>query len=109
MGIDAATRRNLELTETLSGTRRGSLLDVIDRTVTAAGARELGVRLSSPLTDPARIGERHDAVAFFVAEGELRRELRDDLRHAPDVARALARLSVGRGGPRDALAPCATA
>ncbi len=101
MGIDAATRRNLELTETLSGTRRGSLLDAIDRTVTAAGARELGARLSSPLTDPLRIAERQDAVAFFATESELRGELRNDLRHAPDVARALARLSVGRGGPRD--------
>jgi DNA mismatch repair protein MutS len=101
MGIDSATRRNLELTETLSGARRGSLLDVIDRTLTAAGARELAARLSSPLTDPSRIGERHDAVAFFAGENELRQELRSDLRRAPDMARALARLSVGRGGPRD--------
>jgi DNA mismatch repair protein MutS len=101
MGIDSATRRNLELTETLSGVRRGSLLDVIDRTVTAAGARELAARLSSPLTDAVQIGVRHDAVAFFAAESELRHELRSDLRRAPDVARALARLSVGRGGPRD--------
>ncbi|MGD0193208.1 MAG: DNA mismatch repair protein MutS [Rhizomicrobium sp.] len=104
MGIDLATRRNLELTETLSGARRGSLLDVIDRTVTAAGARELSHRLASPLTNPAKIAERHDAVSFFVADGELRRELRDQLRRAPDVARALARLTVGRGGPRDLAA-----
>jgi len=104
MGIDAATRRNLELTETLSGSRRGSLLDVIDRTVTAAGARELAARLSSPLTDAARICERQDAIAFFVGESALRLELRHDLRRAPDVARALARISVGRGGPRDLAA-----
>ena len=101
MGIDAATRRNLELVETLTGTRNGSLLACIDRTVTAAGARELGNRLSSPLTDIAAIAERHDAVAFFTADSELRRRLREDLRRAPDIARALARLSVGRGGPRD--------
>ncbi|HXM00547.1 MAG TPA: DNA mismatch repair protein MutS [Rhizomicrobium sp.] len=101
MGIDAATRRNLELTETLSGTRAGSLLATIDRTVTAAGARELASRLASPLTDSAAIAARHDAVAFFAADSELRRRLREDLRHAPDIARALARLSVGRGGPRD--------
>ena len=101
MGIDSATRRNLELTETLSGERKGSLLSVIDRTVTAAGARELAARLAAPLTDVAAVGSRHDAVAFFKEEPDLRRTLRDDLRRAPDIARALARLSVGRGGPRD--------
>src|SRR6201996_3829964 len=101
MAIDAATRRNLELVETLTGTRNGSLLAVMDRTVTAAGARELCNRLSSPLTDTKAIAVRHDAVAFFAGDSELRRRLRDDLRRAPDIARALARLSVGRGGPRD--------
>ena len=101
MGIDAATRRNLEIVETLSGTRSGSLLACVDRTVTAGGARELSHRLASPLTDVAEIAARHDAVAFFVGESDVRRSLRDDLRHAPDIARALARLSVGRGGPRD--------
>jgi DNA mismatch repair protein MutS len=101
MGIDAATRRNLELTETLNGTRAGSLLAAIDRTVTAAGARELANRLSSPLTDVAAISARHDAVGFFAGETDLRQSLREDLRRAPDIARALARLSVGRGGPRD--------
>jgi DNA mismatch repair protein MutS len=101
MGIDAATRRNLELTQTLSGARQGSLLATIDCTVTAAGARELANRLSSPLTDVAAIVERHDAVAFFAADSELRRRLREDLRRAPDIARALARLSVERGAPRD--------
>jgi DNA mismatch repair protein MutS len=101
MAIDAATRRNLELVETLSGTRKGSLLDTIDCTVTAAGARELALRLASPLTDPAAIAHRQDAVAFFVEDRDLREELREALRRAPDIARALARLSVGRGGPRD--------
>jgi DNA mismatch repair protein MutS len=101
MGIDAATRRNLELTETLSGSRKGSLLSVIDRTVTAAGARELAARLAAPLTDAKEISARHDAVAFFAADEMLRQTLREALRRAPDVARALGRLSVGRGGPRD--------
>ncbi|HEX7726555.1 MAG TPA: DNA mismatch repair protein MutS, partial [Rhizomicrobium sp.] len=101
MAIDQATRRNLELVETLTGTRNGSLLAVMDRTVTAAGARELANRLASPLTNVQEIASRHDAVAFFAADSELRRHLRDDLRHAPDIARAMARLSVGRGGPRD--------
>ena len=101
MGIDAATRRNLEIVETLSGTRSGSLLACVDRTVTAGGARELAHRLASPLTDVAALAARHDAVAFFAGEGDVRRSLREDLRRAPDIARALARLSVGRGGPRD--------
>ncbi|HEY5048140.1 MAG TPA: DNA mismatch repair protein MutS, partial [Rhizomicrobium sp.] len=101
MHIDAATRRNLELTQTLGGERRGSLLDMLDRTVTAAGARELAARLSSPLADPSQIAERHDAVGFLVADSALRERLRAHLRQAPDVARAVARLSLARGGPRD--------
>ena len=101
MGIDAATRRNLELSTTLSGERKGSLLSIVDRTVTAAGARELAARLAAPLTHVAEIARRHDAVAYFKDETALRRTLRDDLRRAPDTARALARVSVGRGGPRD--------
>src|SRR3569832_939091 len=104
MSIDAATRRNLELTETLSGERKGSLLAAIDWTVTAAGARELASRLAAPLTDVQAIGVRHDAVAFFAGDSELRRHVREDLKRAPDIARALARLSVGRGGPRDLAA-----
>jgi DNA mismatch repair protein MutS len=101
MAIDAATRRNLELTETLSGQRHGSLLAAIDRSVTAAGARELASRLAAPLTDVKTIASRHDAVEFFAADSELRRRLREVLRAAPDLSRALARLSVQRGSPRD--------
>lgn len=101
MGIDAATRRNLELTQTLSGQRGGSLLAGIDRTVTAAGARLLATRLAAPLTDVAAIGARHDAVEYFAKDSELRRKAREALRAAPDIARALGRLSVARGGPRD--------
>ena len=104
MAIDAATRRNLELTETLAGERRGSFLSVIDRTVTAAGARLLASRLAAPLTDPDAITRRQEAVAFFAADGEARDGLRERLRQAPDIARALARLSVARAGPRDLAA-----
>ena len=104
MSIDAATRRNLELTETLSGERKGSLLATVDWTVTAAGARELASRLAAPLTDAGAIAARHDAVQFFAGDSELRRAVREDLRRAPDIARALARISVGRGGPRDLAA-----
>jgi len=101
MGIDAATRRNLELTQTLSGQRSGSLLAQIDRTVTASGARLLSARLAAPLTDVAQIEARHDAVESFSKDSELRRKAREALRAAPDIARALGRLSVARGGPRD--------
>ncbi|MDR3425241.1 MAG: DNA mismatch repair protein MutS, partial [Alphaproteobacteria bacterium] len=99
--IDAATRRNLELTRTLSGDRRGSLLDAIDRTETGAGARLLAARLTSPLTDVGAIAARLDAVAFFVGAGVLRDKMRASLRRCPDLERALARLALGRGGPRD--------
>jgi DNA mismatch repair protein MutS len=101
MEIDAATRRNLELTETLTGERRGSLLSVIDRTITGSGARLLAQHLSAPLTETAAIVERQDMVAFFVEGETMRHDLRDALRRCPDMERALQRLSLGRGGPRD--------
>jgi DNA mismatch repair protein MutS len=104
MEIDAATRRNLELAATLSGERRGSLLATIDRTVTGAGARLLAARLAAPLTDPAAIDTRLDAVAFFRDHPLLCGDLRAALRRCPDVERALTRLSLGRGGPRDLAA-----
>jgi DNA mismatch repair protein MutS len=104
LAIDQATRANLELARALSGDRRGSLLAAIDRTVTPPGARALAQRLAAPLTDPAAIGRRHDAVAFFVADAGTRAATRERLKAAPDLARALARLVVGRGGPRDLAA-----
>ncbi len=104
MEIDAATRRNLELTEALSGGRAGSLLATIDRTVTGAGARLLATRLSTPLTDPAAVAGRHDLVAHFLENANLRQDLRARLRRCPDIERALSRLSLGRGGPRDLAA-----
>ena len=104
MAIDPATRANLELTRTLSGERRGSLLDTIDCTVTAAGSRLLAQRLAAPLTDGTAIARRLDAVAAFVADTAARDDIRTVLKSAPDISRALARLSVGRGGPRDLAA-----
>ena len=104
MAIDQATRANLELMRTLGGDRRGSLLDLIDRTVTAAGSRMMAQRLSAPLTDPAQIAKRLDAVAAFAADTAARAETRSRLQAAPDLARALSRLAVGRGGPRDLAA-----
>src|SRR5437660_4689190 len=101
MAIDPATRANLELTRTLAGERRGSLLDAIDCTVTPAGSRLLAQRLAAPLTEAADIARRLDAISAFVADNATREDIRSILRRAPDMSRALARLSVGRGGPRD--------
>ena len=102
--IDAATRRNLELVQSLSGERQGSLAAAIDRTLTGAGARLLGARIAAPLTDPDAIGARLDAVQFFVTDERLRAQVRERLRKVPDIGRALTRLSLGRGGPRDLAA-----
>ena len=101
MEIDAATRRNLELSRTLSGERSGSLLSVIDDTVTGAGARLLSRHLAAPLTDVDQICNRLDAVQFFFDDNELCADIRRNLRGSPDLERALSRLTVGRGGPRD--------
>ncbi|MEQ9245539.1 MAG: DNA mismatch repair protein MutS, partial [Nitratireductor sp.] len=99
--IDPATRANLELGRTLSGSRDGSLAKAIDRTVTGAGSRLLFERLMSPLTDPEAIGARLDAVSFFLSEPGLREDVRRLLKGVPDIARALSRLALNRGGPRD--------
>jgi DNA mismatch repair protein MutS len=104
MQIDAATRRNLELSTTLSGERKGSLLAVLDRTATGAGARLLGGYLAAPLTDPELIAARQEAVGFFVDRLDARDDVRGRLRHCPDIERAMTRLSLGRGGPRDLAA-----
>ncbi|HYM30125.1 MAG TPA: DNA mismatch repair protein MutS [Candidatus Cybelea sp.] len=104
MTIDGATRRNLELTETLSGARAGSLLSTIDRTLTGAGARLLAQHLAAPLTDPKAIAARLDMVQAFVDDAAMRQALRGVLARMPDLERALSRLSLGRGGPRDLAA-----
>jgi DNA mismatch repair protein MutS len=101
MEIDAATRRNLELARTLAGERKGSLLSVIDRTVTGGGARLMAARMAAPLTDPAAIDARLDMVQFFLDETGLRDSLRGTLRGSPDAERSLSRLTLARGGPRD--------
>lgn len=101
MSIDAATRRNLELTRTMAGERGGSLLAVIDRTVTGTGGRKLAADISSPLTRPEAIHRRLDMVDYFERNDGRREAMRDILRRCPDTERALSRLSLGRGGPRD--------
>lgn len=101
MLIDAASRESLELSQTASGSRRGSLLDSVDRTVTGAGARLLAADITAPLADKAVIDTRLDLVSLFVEDGNLRDRLRTRLRGLPDIGRALGRLVAGRGGPRD--------
>jgi DNA mismatch repair protein MutS len=104
MEIDAATRAKLELTRTLAGAREGSLAHAIDATTTPAGGRLLAERLASPLTDVAAIEARQRAVAFLVEDPLARADLRKALAAAPDVERALARLTLDRAGPRDLAA-----
>ncbi|UXS00001.1 DNA mismatch repair protein MutS [Agrobacterium tumefaciens] len=99
--IDPATRANLELVKTLSGDRDGSLLHAVNRTVTGGGARLLAERLMSPLTDPERINTRLDAVAYLIDDVSLCEKLRDALKQVADMPRALSRLALERGGPRD--------
>jgi DNA mismatch repair protein MutS len=104
LSIDQATRANLELVRTLGGERRGTLLAAVDRTVTAAGSRLLAQRLAAPLTDPDAIAGRLDTVEIFAGDALARQQVRELLANTPDMARALSRLVVGRGGPRDLAA-----
>lgn len=104
MQIDASTRRNLEITQALSGGKEGSLLAAIDRTVTAGGGRLLERRLSSPSRDLKVIHSRLEAIRFLLEQSRLCADLREDLRRVPDMDRALSRLALDRGGPRDLAA-----
>jgi DNA mismatch repair protein MutS len=104
MEIDPATRRNLELVRGLDGRRDGTLLATVDRTLTGPGARLLAERLAAPLTDRSEIERRLDLVQLFVERPALREKVREALKRTPDIERALQRLSVGRGGPRDLAA-----
>ena len=103
MEIDGATRRSLELIDSLSGDKTSSLLSVLDRTVTGPGGRLLASRISNPLRDVSSINERLDILEFFYNRHELRNEMRSLLKATSDVGRAVSRLCVGRGGPRDLL------
>lgn len=101
MEIDGATRRSLELVEALTGDKNSCLLGVIDRTVTGAGGRLLASRVSNPLKDIEGINRRLDSVEFFTRFNRIRQEVRAILKACPDIERAVSRLSLGRGGPRD--------
>ncbi len=101
MQIDAASARNLELRRTLNGERAGSFLSAIDRTQTNSGARLLDTMIAQPLTDPAEINSRLDAVEYFAANADLRKTAREKLARCPDIERAVSRLILNRGSPRD--------
>ena len=103
MAIDPATRASLEIDRTQKGARSGSLLSVIDKTVTGPGARVLADRLGRPLVDVAKINARLEAVSFFSERSVLRGQLRGYLKETGDMARAISRIALGRGGPRDML------
>jgi DNA mismatch repair protein MutS len=101
MEIDASTRRNLEIVTTLSGNKKGSLLSIIDRTITGGGARLLASYISAPLTNPEAIANRLDMVQFFAENENIRGNLREVLKRIPDMERALSRICMDKAGPRD--------
>ena len=103
MAIDPATRASLEIDRTQKGKKSGSLLFVVDKTVTGPGARLLSDRLSRPLVDVGAITARLDTVSYFVEQRDIRQKLRGYLKETGDMARAISRVALGRGGPRDIL------
>ncbi|HET7884125.1 MAG TPA: DNA mismatch repair protein MutS, partial [Acetobacteraceae bacterium] len=104
LAMDAATRASLEIHRARDGGSLHTLLGTVQRTLTPAGARLLAAWLASPLADVAPIVDRQDAWVWLGARRDAADRLRAALRSAPDIARALGRLSVGRGGPRDLAA-----
>ena len=104
MTLDAATRRNLELTETLRGEVRGSLLSVLDQTVTPMGKRLMRTWVSQPLLDVDKIQLRQDGVAVFFEKGMMRAEIRAALKPLADLERLVNRTIVGHAQPRDLVA-----
>jgi DNA mismatch repair protein MutS len=105
MVLDQFTRRNLELTETIRNRQsKGSLLGVLDRTVTSMGARLLRSWINQPLLDIRRLNARLDAVEALASDDTLRAELREHLRQVSDLERLTNRLLIGKAGPRDLVA-----
>ena len=99
--IDAASRKSLEITQTLDGNTKGSLLGTINKTLTSGGARLLKDRLNCPSLDLIEIKNRQDAVSFFIENQSIMTRLREILKHTPDMQRSLSRLGLNRGGPKD--------
>jgi len=101
MDIDAATRRNLEITQTLMGEKKGSLLHTIDKTNTAAGGRLLAQRLSAPSTDTVIIDARLNQIETLYNNQNISDDINGYLQSVPDMERALSRITLDRASPRD--------
>ena len=101
IALDAATRASLEITRARDGGAAHTLLASVQRTLTAPGARLLAARLAAPLTDPAAIAALQAEWGWLLDAPDAAAALRQALRRAPDMARALGRLALGRGSPRD--------
>ena len=102
--LDAATRASLDILRARDAGSPHTLFGAVDRTATGPGARLLAARLAAPLLDPAAIGARQDCWSWLLADRDTATALRTALRGVPDIARALGRLSLDRGGPRDLAA-----
>lgn len=104
MAIDQSTRVSLELLQSQTGSRKGSLVAAVDRTITGPGARLLAGRIAAPLTHVQTIVARQNSIAHFLDNSRLSEDVRTTLKSTADMARALSRISLGRGGPRDLAA-----
>lgn len=104
LSIDSATRRNLEINQTMSGSKKGSLLGVADKCVTPMGGRLLQSCFASPLTNVDNINNRLDCVEFFLSNKDLRKNIRITLKQIPDIERSLSRIFMGKGSPKDLVA-----
>lgn len=101
MALSASTRQNLELTHAIGGEKAGSLLSVLDKTVTPMGARLLRQRITQPLVKVSQIDDRLDQLKSLIEKGQLRAELRAGLKGSPDLERLTNRVLSGRANPRD--------
>ncbi|MBI5951019.1 MAG: DNA mismatch repair protein MutS [Chloroflexi bacterium] len=104
MTLDASTRRNLELDETLRGERKGSLLGTLDFAITPMGKRLMHQWVSQPLLQVEKIRQRQDGVGYFVSNGMIRVELREALKPLADLERLVNRVIAGQAQPRDLVA-----
>lgn len=104
MTLDASTRRNLELDETLRGERKGSLLGTLDLTITPMGKRLIHQWVSQPLLDVAKIQHRQLGVEYFFQQGMVRAEVRAALKPIADLERLVNRVIAGQAQPRDLVA-----